>query len=145
MHLYTKSSQIPVLMLARQSPFIITPSLSLTLIIRIPDIIAKRLHSPDLLACPFGDVLGGVLDVVHGVVPAILDLVSEAVPAFFDVVGDFFGFADLSLLISMCPFQWLWGRIAHLFTSPVGSVLGEIMHTLFDVILLVLPSIVCRR
>ena len=96
------------------SLIVIIPPLLPTLIISIAQtiaivlhIIAEPLHITDLLADPARDILGSILDVVHGVVPLALDTVAEAVEALLHVLGDLLDFA-------------------HTSAGPLGGVFGEV-------------------
>ena len=87
---------------------VVSPSLLLTRVIGITHVISKRFHRSNFLACPFGCVLGEVLDVVHGIVPFVFGAVFEAIPALFDVVGDCFCLANLGLLVLVLSYSGWW-------------------------------------
>ena len=87
-------------------------------------IIAEPLHIADLLTNPASDILGSILDVVHGVVPLALDAVAEAVEALLYILGNLLDFA-------------------HAAAGPLGGVFGEVGGGLLEAGFVLVPVFFC--
>lgn len=87
-------------------------------------IITEPLHVADFLTNPARNILGSILDVVHGVVPLALDAVAEALEALLHVLGDLLDFA-------------------HTSASPLGGVFGEVRSGLLEARFVFVPVLFC--